>query len=61
MSNEVPSVPFIFLGKNYHGFTDTQNVNLSATNQPQINNYSMDAIKEQIAFENENSKVIDMK
>lgn len=61
MSNEVPSVPFIFLGKNYHGFTDNQNINISATNQPQINNYSMDAIKEQIAYEKENTKVIDMK
>ena len=61
MSNEVPSVPFIFLGKNYHGFKDTQDVNVSATNQTQIPMQSLDAIKEQIATESENIKVIDMK
>lgn len=61
MSNEVPSVPFIFLGKNYHGFKDTQDVNLSATNQPQTNPNTLNAIKDQIALENGDHTLIDMK
>ena len=61
MSNEVPSVPFIFLGKNYHGFKDTQDVNLSATNQQQTNPNTLNAIKEQISLENNNQTFIDMK
>ena len=61
MSNEVPSVPFIFLGKNYHGFKDTQDVNVSATNQTQTPIQSLDAIRDQIATENDGIKVIDMK
>lgn len=60
MSNEVPSVPFIFLGKNYHGFKDTQDVNVSATNQQQNNYQTLDAIKTQIAHEKD-TKVIDIK
>lgn len=61
MSNEVPSVPFIFLGKNYHGFKDTQDVNVSATNKTQTPIQSLDAIRDQIANENDGIKVIDMK
>ena len=53
LSNEVPAVPFIFLGKQYYGFKDTQDITLSATNQPQINTNTIDAIREQIALENE--------
>lgn len=57
MSNEVPSVPFIFLGKQYHGFTDTQNINVSATNQPQINTNNINAIKEQLILEDETKSI----
>lgn len=60
MSNEVPSVPFIFLGKQYHGFTDTQNINVSASNQPQINTNNINAIKEQLILEDE-TKLIETK
>lgn len=60
MSNEVPSVPFIFLGKNYHGFKDTQDVNLSATNQTQTNPNTLNAIKDQIALEKDDHKIIDV-
>ena len=60
MSNEVPSVPFIFLGKQYHGFTDSQNINISATNQPQLNTNNINAIKEQLILEDE-TKLIETK
>lgn len=60
MSNEVPSVPFIFLGKQYHGFTDSQNINISANNQPQINTNNINAIKEQLILE-DTPKLIDTK
>ena len=60
MSNEVPSVPFIFLGKQYHGFTDQQNINISASNQPQINTNNINAIKEQLILEDE-TKLIETK
>lgn len=60
MSNEVPSVPFIFLGKQYHGFTDTQNINVSASNQPQVNTNNINAIKEQLILEDE-TKLIETK
>lgn len=57
LSNEVPAVPFIFLGKQYYGFKDTQDVNISATNQLQNNADNISAIKNQIELENQ--KVIE--
>lgn len=60
LSNEVPSVPFIFLGKNYHGFKDTQDVNVSATSQHIANPQTLDAIKQQITLESD-EKLIEMK
>ena len=59
LSNEVPAVPFIFLGKQYYGFKDNQDITINANNQTNINTYSIDAIKEQIS--NETPKIIDMK
>ena len=55
MSNEVPAVPFIFLGKQYYGFKDTQDVNILATNQIQNTANTINAIREQISNENENN------
>lgn len=60
MSNEVPAVPFIFLGKQYHGFTEQQNINISANNQPQVNTNNINVIKEQLILEDE-TKLIDTK
>lgn len=60
MSAEVPAVPFIFLGKQYYGFKDQQDISISATNQQQNNVNSVDAIKQQIALEKE-TKLIDAK
>lgn len=51
---------WIFTAKNYFNMKDSQDVNISATNQPQINANTMDAIKEQISLEND-PKIIDMK
>lgn len=51
---------WIFTAKNYFGLHDTQNVNISATNQPQINTNSINAIKEQLILEDE-PKLIETK
>jgi hypothetical protein len=42
---------YIFNAKNYFGMQDNQNINISATNQPQNNPNTINAIKEQIARE----------
>ena len=52
---------YIFNAKNYFNMKDTQDVNLSATNQPQTNPNTLNAIKEQISLENDNHTLIDMK
>ena len=51
---------WIFTAKNYFNMKDTQDVNVSATNQQQTNPNTLNAIKEQIALESEN-KVIEYK
>lgn len=51
---------WIFTAKNYFGMKDTQNVDISATNQQQTNTNTINIIKEQIANENSNNfKVIE--
>lgn len=58
LSGDIPSVPFIFLSKNYFGLKDTTEVNLSANNQDNtINSDSMTAIKQQIQAENETKQL----
>ena len=52
---------WIFTAKNYFNMKDTQDVNLSATNQPQTNPNTLNAIKDQIALENGDHTLIDMK
>lgn len=55
LSGDVPSVPFIFLSKNYFGLKDTTEVNLSANNQDNtINSETMSVIREQIKSETDN-------
>lgn len=55
LSGDVPSVPFIFLSKNYFGLKDTTEVNLSANNQDNtINSETMSVIREQIKSEADN-------
>lgn len=46
---------WIFTAKNYFGMKDTQNVDISATNQQQTNTNTINIIKEQIASENSNN------
>lgn len=50
---------WIFTAKNYFNMKDTQDVSISATNQPQNNAQTINAIKEQITSEN-NAKLIDI-
>ena len=50
---------WIFTAKNYFGMKDTQDVSISATNQQQIGNNSINAIKEQIT--QEQTQLIDFK
>lgn len=58
LSGDIPSVPFIFLSKNYFSLKDTTEVNLSANNQDNtINSDSMTAIKQQIQAENETKQL----
>ena len=52
---------WIFTAKNYFGMKDTQDVSISATNQPQTNPNTINAIKEQIQLEHDNHKLIDTK
>ena len=52
---------WIFTAKNYFNMKDTQDVNVSATNQTQTNPNTLNAIKEQIQLENEDVKLIDIK
>ena len=52
---------WIFTAKNYFNMKDTQDVNLSATNQQQTNPNTLNAIKDQIALENGDHTLIDMK
>ena len=55
LSGDVPSVPFIFLSKNYFGLKDTTEVNVSANNQDNtINSETMSVIREQIKSEADN-------
>ena len=51
---------WIFTAKNYFGMKDTQDVSISATNQQQNNTNTINAIKEQLALEN-NTTLIDTK
>ena len=51
---------WIFTAKNYFNMKDTQDVNVSATNQTQTNPNTLNAIKEQIAHEKD-TKVIEYK
>lgn len=51
---------YIFNAKNYFGMHDTQNINVSANNQPQINTNNINAIKEQLILEDE-TKLIETK
>ena len=61
LSGDIPSVPFIFLAKNYYSLKDTTEVNLSANNQDNtINSDSMAAIKQQIEAEKD-TKLLDTK
>ena len=61
LSGDIPSVPFIFLAKNYYSLKDTTEVNLSANNQDNtINSESMAAIKQQIEAEKD-TKLLDTK
>ena len=52
---------WIFTAKNYFNMKDTQDVSISATNTPQTNPNTINAIKEQIQLEREDHKLIDMK
>lgn len=51
---------WIFTAKNYFGLHDTQNINVSASNQSQINTNNINAIKEQLILE-EDTKLLDTK
>ena len=55
LDGSVPSVPFIFLAKNYYGLKDTTDISVNSNNQNDttLNNNTMQIIKEQI--ENEKS------
>lgn len=53
LDGSVPSVPFIFLSKNYYGLKDTTDIAFNTNNQNDnsVNNNTMDIIKEQIQRE----------
>ena len=54
LSGDIPSVPFIFLSKNYFGLKDTTEVNVSAVNQDNsINSDTLSVIKDQVKMERE--------
>ena len=48
---------WIFTAKNYFGMKDTQDVSISATNQQQNNTNTINAIKEQLALENDTTLI----
>lgn len=54
LSSEVASVPFIFLGKNYYGFKDQQNISIGRQEELPNNMATIDAIKEQLTYEENN-------
>ena len=52
LDGSIPSVPFIFLSKNYFGLKDTTDVRFNNNQQDNtINSQSIDAIKKQIELE----------
>jgi hypothetical protein len=53
LDGSVPSVPFIFLSKNYFNLKDTTDIAFNTNNQNDntINSNTMDIIKQQIANE----------
>lgn len=53
LDGSIPSVPFIFLSKNYYGLKDTTDIAFNTNNQNDnsVNNNTMDIIKEQIQRE----------
>lgn len=48
---------WIFTAKNYFNMKDSQDVNISATNQPQTNQNTINAIREQIALESDKKTI----
>lgn len=57
LANEVASVPFIFLSKNYFGMKDNQDVVISTNDNRPNNIKTIEAIKEQIDYE-DNQKLL---
>lgn len=54
LDGSIQAVPFIFLAKNYYGLKDTTDISFNnQQNDTTINSGTMDAIKEQIALEEE--------
>ena len=59
LEGSIPSVPFIFLSKNYFGLKDTTDVRFNQDNQDEtINSNTMNVIKEQIETERQ-SELLD--
>ena len=62
LDGSIPSVPFIFLSKNYFGLKDTTDVRFNPDNPDNtINSNTMDIIKEQIESEKNNLLIDDVK
>lgn len=54
LDGSIQAVPFIFLSKNYYGLKDTTDISFNnQQNDNTVNSGTMDAIKEQIALEEE--------
>ena len=62
LDGSIPSVPFIFLSKNYFGLKDTTDIAFNTNNQNDntVNNNTMQTIKEQIELEKQ-SQLLDYK
>ena len=62
LDGSVPSVPFIFLAKNYYGLKDTTDISVNSNNQNDttLNNNTMQIIKEQIESE-KSTQLLDYK
>lgn len=62
LDGSIPSVPFIFLSKNYFGLKDTTDISFNNNNQNDntVNNNTMQTIKEQIELEKQ-SQLLDYK
>lgn len=58
LSSEIPAVPFIFLGKNYHGFKDNQDITIAKQEETPNNMKTIEAIKEQLSLEKEDTKLL---